>query len=189
MEKVAKGKNRIIVYVLIALIIIAAIYLLYPKSNSIHVNSSQAQVMLGSPLANYYTSDLFNASVHPVNISYFYQYMPSLKGNVTGGWATEAAGSNNATLTFFVFQTPNPIKISSVVSSFMATTFNGTPEITNSGTINGFNYTYNRYYNTKSNFQVFSGWKSNYAEILIVSSSGFVANKTQVLTIISNDTK
>ncbi len=161
------------------------------NSTSIPMGSAQAQTLLGSSLINYSVSDLFNPA-SPLNMSDLISVVPQLYDNATSGWITVAQGSNatsNASIEYIAITTSNVQTISSLLGSASVSGLPMTEEKTNTGSVNGFAYTYWLYSNSTANMQVLSGWKNNDAAIaIILSNPPFTVNETALVSAVANDT-
>jgi hypothetical protein len=193
----------IVLFVVAALIVIYEAYLMFgapgapavlqtssESSVPIYLTTSQAELLLNSPLQSYSTADLFNPASQ-INMSDLESYVPTLAGNVTSAWITTATGSNataNASIEYFIFETSNSVGISGSLYSAISSEFNSSMP-TSYGSTNGLSYSYGIYKNSTYGTQVISGWKAGGAVLVIVQSyPSFTANKASLLRIAANDT-
>ena len=164
-----------------------------PQSNAtpIYMSASQAQTLLGSQIinysANYSASSVYNMS-SPSNLTLLESIVPQFSGNVTNGWATSAIGSgpNNASVLYFVIQTPNEINMSQLTAKAFELSFPALPDVTH-GLVNGMNYTYQTYANSTGSTQIMSGWKDGYVSIAVIDSNNFTTNQTQMAQVLAGN--
>ena len=157
-------------------------------------NLKQATAILGSPLAQYSTLDLFNESFI-INASIIESLVPQLNNNITSGWVTFANSSSYATdaSLYYVVMTVNNAPHASVlvgaatISPWFMYAMN--LQNTNSGSVNGLNYTYAEYTNSTAWAQAVYGWKGNHVVLgLEYSNPGYSVNETGLVNAIANDT-
>lgn len=205
-----KGNSgKMIIYliaVVVVILIVVGIVLLLSSSSSpsvvvaqnhslnttpVYMSPSQAELIVGAPLSNYYTSDLFNPASE-VNMTDLVSAIPQLYDNVTSGWITSATGSNttqNATIQFYVLQTNNNQEFSTDLGSVITSSLNMSPQAVSPGTDNGLDYTYSVYKNSTAEFQVLYGWKQRNAIVILVQANPvFSTNETELLDVAANDT-
>ncbi len=198
------GKKMIIIIgvVIIVIAVIAAFYLSSSpslpaltqtksqNSTPIYMSAQQAQAIIGSSIAGYNSTDLFNQN-SSVNMSLLEYSVPSMSGNVTSAWLSAAYGSNsvtNATIEYYAFTTSNTGKIANEFGNFIVSSINESPSTVNTGAYKGFNYTYGMYKNATTTIQVLYGWKgSNAVMLLLTNNINFSGNETQMIGVAAND--
>jgi hypothetical protein len=113
--------------------------------------------------------------------------LPALSGNTTNGWVTAAFGSgpNNASIQYFVIQTPNALNLSALLAKSVSSLFATAPTISH-GTYGGLNYTYETYSNSTGSFQSLIGWKDGYVSLAQIEANNFTSSQAQIAEIVSN---
>jgi hypothetical protein len=164
------------------------------NGTTIFMSSQQATAVLGSPLKQYTTLDLFNESFI-INASIIESLVPQLNNNITSGWVTFANSSDqntDASLYYVVMTVNNAPHISTLVgAATISPWFMYAMNLanTNSGSVNGLNYTYAQYTNSTAWAQAVYGWKGNHVVLgLEYSNPGFLVNETALVDAIANDT-
>ncbi len=161
------------------------------NTTPIEMSEAQAQTLIRSSLSEYSGYDLFNPD-SPTNISDLESVVPQLYGNATSGWVTFAAGSNataNASIEYVVITTSYAQQIASDLNNATLYDLPMTLESENSGSVDGFVYTYAQYVNSTASFQAVSGYKNGHAVGATVNSYPiFTMNETDLIDTIANDT-
>ncbi len=143
----------------------------------VYMSPAEAQVLIG-PLSGYYTNDLFNYS-SPVNATLIEDITPLASGNVSEGWVSVALGSNgtsNQSVEFIVMKSENASGLYSSMASSIEQAYNTT---TKSGSLGGFNYTYELLENSTGTFQAVIGWRgSNTVLVSMISNPGYSVNQS-----------
>ena len=143
----------------------------------VYMSPAEAQVLIG-PLSGYYTNDLFNYS-SPVNATLIEDITPIASGNVSEGWVSVALGSNgtsNQSVEFIVMKSENASGLYSSMASSIEQAYNTT---TQSGSVGGFNYTYELLENSTGTFQAVVGWNGNSTVLVsMISNHGYSVNQS-----------
>jgi hypothetical protein len=158
------------------------------------MSSAQASTVLGAALDRHTTTDLFNNSFI-INASIIESLVPQLQNNITSGWVTLSNSSDyntDASLYYVVMAVNNAPHISTLVGAatispwFM---YGMTLANTNSGSVDGFNYTYAEYTNSTAWAQAVYGWKGNDVALsLEYSNPGFLVNEASLVNATASDT-
>ena len=161
------------------------------NSTALYLSPSQASALLGSQLADYNASDLYNP-LSPLNMSDLVGLVPQLYGNATSGWVTSADGANstrNTSVQYIEIITSNASGIAGALGSAMVSGLGIAPSEVNSGVSDGLNYTYGSYQNSTDSFQLLYGWKGNGVVLAMFDSNpGFSVNESALVGIAANDT-
>jgi hypothetical protein len=165
------------------------------NSTAIYMNSSRASALLGAPLSRYTVVSLFNNN-SVINASLLERLVPQLKNNITSGWITLANSSDTSTYAsmFYVVITVknNASHMSNLIgtatlSPWFMYAMNLT--YTNSGSVNGLNYTYDEYVNSTAWSQAVYGWEGNdVILVLTYANPGFLINSTRLVESAANAT-
>ncbi len=157
------------------------------NGTGIFMSQSQAQQVFGASLDRYTTTDLFTNSFI-INATVFENLVPQLQNNITSGWVTLSNSSDYATdasLYYVVMAVPNAPHDSVLVgAATISPWFMYGMQLanTNSGSLDGLNYTYAQYTNSTAWAQAVYGWKGNYVVLsLEYSNPDYLVNEAALV--------